>query len=231
MTFTAISVPRYTGRMKCLRLPAVILVVLVALTSCLIVPQPPIAESPQATDDSGLSDPAEPGEEPGATQDAEPDRAPENASPAGVPDAEDAPDRVQPNAVQLPLRVVAAGIQSAVRTPAATTITTRMVLEEVWFAIHANQLTPPPVPEIDFSAEMVVLLILGERPSAGYSVRVSGATMGERAALITIQVRAPEPGRMTAAVVTSPFEISAIGITNVPVTFVGDDVRTGFDVE
>ena len=39
----------------------------------------------------------------------------------------------------------------------------------------------------------------------------------------------PGPDVMTASVLTSPFQLSAIEITDVPVTFIGEDLREGYD--
>ena len=150
---------------------------------------------------------------------------------ADVRDAESVPGDGSPGDVQIPARVLAAGSESAVRTPATASVTSQAVLEEVWFAIHANQITPPAIPEVDFTSETVIIVILGERRSAGYSVRAAGVTRGERAVEVRIEVLSPSPHLMTASVLTSPFEISAISVTDTPVTFVGDDVRDGFDAE
>jgi protease stability complex PrcB-like protein len=209
--------------MKWLRFATILLFVVLVLTSCLGIPGQPFADSHEPTAEPDLPDAQGPATEPELPSGA--------TTPAGVQDTGSTSNIDSPNQAQIPSRLLTAGIQSAVRTPVATTISTRMVFEDVWFAIHANQITPPPVPAIDFASETVVLLILGERPSAGYSVHASSARMGETAALITVSVRSPEPGRMNAAVLTSPFEISAIAVTGVPVSFVGDDVGDGFDIE
>lgn len=104
-------------------------------------------------------------------------------------------------------------------------------MDEVWAAIHANTLSAPIVPEIDFSSELVILLILGERPTAGYGVRATHATVDERSVAVFVEVTTPDPGSMNATVLTSPFELSAIPAFDLPVTFAGDDVREGFDEE
>jgi len=142
-------------------------------------------------------------------------------------------DEAQSAAVagKFPSRVLAAGTQSAVRTPVMLTVTSEAVFEEVWYAIHANQLSPPPVPVVDFARETVIVLILGERPSAGYGVRISAIARASRGIEVTVDVVSPGSDRMAAAVLTSPFQLTAVEVTDTPVSFAGDDVREGFDAE
>ncbi len=192
----------------------VIVSLLLTATSCLITPPPPVGDGQATESASTIADTtpdvvAEPQESP-APQDA----APDDASPS--------PD-------EIPLRILAAGSQSAVRVPVTGAITNQVALEEVWFAMHANQLSRPEVPEVDFGSETVIILILGERPSAGYSVRAEEITLRDNRIEVRIAVTSPGPDVMTASVLTSPFQLSAIEITDVPVTFVGEDVRDGYD--
>ena len=204
----------YTGSMKRVYRVIVILTLVMAATSCLITPPPPVGDG-QATEsasDIAATTPgvvAEPHESP-----APPDAAPDDATPS--------PD-------EIPLRILAAGDQSAVRVPVAGAITSQVVLEEVWFAMHANQLNRPEVPEVDFGSETVIILILGERPSAGYSVRAAEVTLRDNDVEVRIAVSSPGPDVMTASVLTSPFQLLAIGITDLPVIFVGEDLRDGYD--
>jgi len=228
--------PGYTGAMKrvhrfgVMRIVIAILATAFATTSCLITPRSPTgggrAAPPEAGD--GTSETvvnAVGDEEPASTGVAEPG---DNLQPPGEPESIPATEPEESSPDEMPVRRIAAGSQSAVRVPAAVTITDQSVLDEVWLAIHANQLSRPEVPQIDFGSETVIILILGERPSAGYSVRVAGFTRWDSAVEVRIEVVSPGPDAVTASVLTSPFELSALEITGMPVTFVGDDLWVGF---
>jgi len=234
----------YTGSMKRVSRGIVIWITLVilvlAVASCLITP-PTTAADDQAAD-SGVAEGTTAGSDPESAGDgvgaADSEFADEIGplTPGVVAKVEetplpqvDAPGNDPPKPDEIPLRVLAAGSQSAVRVPVAGTITSQVVLEEVWFAMHANQLSPPAVPEVDFGSETVIILILGERPSAGYSVRAAETTLRDSRIEVRIAVSSPGPDVMTASVLTSPFQLSAIEITGVPVTFVGEDLREGYD--
>ncbi len=220
--------PGYTDDMKRALRVIVIVTLLLAATSCLITPPSPTADGTDAP--SGATDGTTVDGDPESTDDIGPSTPDVVALLEGTPSSRDTtPGDVSPKPDEIPLRILAAGNQSAVRVPVAGAITSQVVLEEVWFAMHANQLGRPAVPKVDFESETVIILILGERPSAGYSVRAAEITLRDDNVEVRIAVSSPGPDVMTASVLTSPFQLSAIEITDVPVIFVGDDVRDGYD--
>jgi hypothetical protein len=78
----------------------------------------------------------------------------------------------------------------------------------------------PPVPEVDFSKEMIIVAAMGERPSPGYAVIIDGAcdVDGHVEVFVTsIEEGAkcgPVPG-----VVTAPADAVRIPQTDLPVVF------------
>jgi hypothetical protein len=137
--------------------------------------------------------------------------------------------RVAPSAGQvLPFEILGSGQQSAVRIPLARSVTSPVVWEEIWFAIHANQLDPPPVPKVDFTEKTVVVLILGERRTGGYGVSVNAAISTRESITVEVSVREPEPDSMVTMALTSPFQLVAIPAVGRPVVFVGADVQAGY---
>lgn len=151
--------------------------------------------------------------------------------PAGAERASEEPAEdvsARPSADSLPLRVIASGTQSAVRIPVARMVTTQLVWEEVWSAIHANVMNPPPVPDVDFSSESVIVLVLGERRSGGYGVRVRQVTEERNSVIVEVEVTSPDPDAMVTLQLTSPYLLAAIPKIRKPVVFAGDDVRDGY---
>jgi len=127
-----------------------------------------------------------------------------------------------------PGKILAAGLQSAVRVPVARVISDQLSWQQAWAVIHANQLDPPPVPSVDFSESRVVVLILGERDTGGYSVAVAAVRELRNAVEVEVAVTAPEPGMIVSQALTSPYSLVAIPRSSKPVVFVGDDVTEGF---
>lgn len=90
---------------------------------------------------------------------------------------------------------------------------------EIWKRIHRPVTELPPLPEVDFSREMVVVAALGGRPSSTYAIIVDGAY--ERDERLEIAVRSVSPGKscMTLTVCTAPVDIVRLPKTERSVVF------------
>lgn len=79
----------------------------------------------------------------------------------------------------------------------------------VWEAINQSAFRKPPLPEIDFSREMVVVVASGERPSSGYSILVDSAY--ERNDQLEINVVSRSPLHCAVlTVMTDPLDIALL---------------------
>jgi hypothetical protein len=66
------------------------------------------------------------------------------------------------------------------------------------------------VPRVDFATRTVVAVFLGTRASAGYLAEIT-RTRGEKSSLVVEwRERRPEPGQVSAQVITSPVHIATI---------------------
>lgn len=96
---------------------------------------------------------------------------------------------------------------------------------EMWKRIHSpnhgyGSVTElPPLPEIDFSREMIVVAAMGGQPSSAYAIVVDGAY--ERDDRLEIVVRSVSPGKgcMALAVVTAPVDVVRMPKTERSVVF------------
>lgn len=116
-------------------------------------------------------------------------------------------------------RTLARGSQSGIRVPRDIVART----PEEWLAVwrdHARNVVPePPLPEVDWADDMVIGVVLGDRPSAGYSVSIARIEdLGSTVKVWTVEVQ-PLPGAMQAMVVTSPFHFVEVRRRDVPVEF------------
>jgi hypothetical protein len=76
-----------------------------------------------------------------------------------------------------------------------------------WKRIHLDYSEVPPLPEIDFSREMIIFVALGERPTGGYGIIID--SVYERNDRLEVVVRSVLPGKtcgLTQAV-TAPIDI------------------------
>lgn len=72
---------------------------------------------------------------------------------------------------------------------------------------HAGDAKAPPV---DLAKRTVVAVFLGSRSSAGYAVEITGTRQQGGALIVEWRERQPEPGQVSAQVITSPAHIVSI---------------------
>jgi len=78
---------------------------------------------------------------------------------------------------------------------------------------------PPPLPDVDFSREMVVVAALGSRPSSGFEIVFTGAAETDGVVTMELETRTPSPRCVTATVITAPADIARIPRRNGQVLF------------
>jgi PrcB C-terminal len=79
-----------------------------------------------------------------------------------------------------------------------------------WSALWSQHAGSRARPAVDLNKEMVVAVFLGTRPTAGFSVEIVGVR--EEGAVVAVSYREtrPQPGSVTAQVLTSPYHIVAV---------------------
>jgi hypothetical protein len=121
-----------------------------------------------------------------------------------------------PAAHGLPLTVIAQG-------PLSDIVLSRQVVvrdEDAWQALWKEHGVTKLPPKVDFSSTMVVGVFLGSRPQSGYGVQISRAYTEGGNLVVEYVVRKPEPGAMTAQVVTAPYILVQVPEHAGPVRFV-----------
>ena len=80
----------------------------------------------------------------------------------------------------------------------------RQAFNAVWVA-HAGPNAAVPV--VDFESRMVAAVFAGERPTAGFSIEVTGTRREGSQLVIAVDERQPDPTQVAAQVIVSPFHI------------------------
>ena len=77
---------------------------------------------------------------------------------------------------------------------------------ELYARVTSQWMNPPPPPAVDFSREGVLLIAMGQRPSAGYALTLADDTATVRDGVLTVRVNWREalPGYRQAQVMTHP---------------------------
>jgi hypothetical protein len=108
----------------------------------------------------------------------------------------------QPGAVATIVRDNMSGVEEARQAVAKT--------QAEWAALWRAHNGAAPAPAVDFSKRTVVAVFLGTRPSAGYSVEVTGTKLDGKTLLVEWREFPPQPGNLSAQVLTSPAHIATI---------------------
>ncbi len=83
----------------------------------------------------------------------------------------------------------------------------REAWSKLWKRIYSLRSPTPPLPEIDFAKEMLVVAATGTQSNGGYGILIDGA--GERDDRLEIKVHSISPGKgcMTTQALTAPVDI------------------------
>jgi VWFA-related protein len=142
-----------------------------------------------------------------------PPTAPVASAPVS-PAASEAP--VTPPASAVRVVNVVRGTHAAVSEPRQTVARTAAEFEALWKSLGLSQ----AMPTVNFETTMVAAVFIGERPTSGYQVEVSGAMRAGDALHIQYVERVPAAGTMSAQVLTSPFHVVGVPRHDGPVEFV-----------
>ena len=82
--------------------------------------------------------------------------------------------------------------------------------ESEWSTLWSQHAGQRARPDVDFSKEMVVAIFLGTRPTAGFSVEIVGAREEGAMLIVSYRETRPQPGIVTAQVLTSPYHLVAV---------------------
>jgi hypothetical protein len=81
---------------------------------------------------------------------------------------------------------------------------------QIWTSIWRDVSEPPPLPQIDFTNEMVIVAALGERPTGGYAILVDGATRTADGLSIRVRAISPGPGCLTTQALTQAVDVARL---------------------
>ena len=129
------------------------------------------------------------------------------------PAAPDATACAAPACVDLPLaRFRADELASAGANgwddAATVVVRDRDTWQATWNKMHERLAgTRPPLPAVDFSAEMVVVIAIGARSSSGFGVTITRASESDGVITVDALSTGPGPGCITLQVITYPIDV------------------------
>ncbi|GMA16457.1 protease complex subunit PrcB family protein [Deinococcus metallilatus] len=101
---------------------------------------------------------------------------------------------------------LASGSNANASTSAVQVATTQAAVNALYNLAYGRQTGVPNVPGLT-GGETVVGVFLGQRPTGGYGVQVTGASAQGGVLTLTVAITAPGPGSITTQALTSPWTI------------------------
>lgn len=95
-------------------------------------------------------------------------------------------------------------------SPARLVVEEARSFEEIWSRAFGTYQPPPPLPDVDFAREVVIVVALGEQGSGGYLIRVTGAIATSADVLVAIESTAPGADCAVSSALTQPLDIVKI---------------------
>lgn len=90
----------------------------------------------------------------------------------------------------------------------------------MWEKIHCKVISPvPPLPEIDFSREMLAVVGLGTRSTGGHGIVIARAFEKDGKLVVIVRKQSPGKNCFTTQAVTQPVDIVRLPRTDKPVVF------------
>lgn len=109
---------------------------------------------------------------------------------------------------------------SGLDQPGRTVVRDPGTWQALWAQIYSRYTPVPPIPAIDFSREMLVVVALGSRSSGGYGILVDGAHEAQNAGLVvTVRSISPGPKCGVTAAFTQPVDIARVARRDGDVSF------------
>ena len=104
--------------------------------------------------------------------------------------------------------------------PARLVIRDQAAWSAAWQKTFERSSPVPPVPDIDFDREVVVLVALGSHSTGGYSILIDGASATEDGTSVVVRSSAPGSSCGTTQAFTEPVDIARLPRRQGAVTFI-----------
>ena len=107
----------------------------------------------------------------------------------------------------LPLTRVTQGYFGAPNPSQRLVVRSQQDFAAAWAAIFNNSSPQPPLPNVDFTQEMVIIALSGSKPSGGYCIAVEHAAGDRRSVTLTVRSGGPAANNAILPVITNPYDV------------------------
>lgn len=99
---------------------------------------------------------------------------------------------------------------SGLDQPERLVVRDEVAWREVWAAIWRRHSPEPPLPEVDFSQDILVVVALGQRSSGGFGIIADSAFTTNGELMIRVRTIAPGPRCYTTGAFTQPVDVARV---------------------
>lgn len=129
------------------------------------------------------------------------------------------------DSVFLPLRPmlpIGTRLGTGLYLPRRQVIRDSVTWEATWRDIKRGSIPPRPAPVVDFARDMVVLVAMGNRPTYGYLISITGVFVRRDTLRIQVWQQCPsdDPNHGVAPAMTAPIDLAQLPKREEPAVFV-----------
>jgi hypothetical protein len=108
---------------------------------------------------------------------------------------------------------------SGLHQPQRLVVRDEVAWREVWTAIWRGHSPEPPLPEVDFLQDMLVVVALGQRPMGGFGILADSAFTDNEELVIRVRTIAPGARCFTTGALTQPVDVARVPRMDLAVRF------------
>ena len=120
---------------------------------------------------------------------------------------------------KLTWRTLSKGLTSGVAGPRRVVVREEAAFLKLWAEHAAESPRMALPPKVDFGREMVVVVVMGEKPTGGYLTDVVDAEIKGRRLRVLVGEREPSPGQLQIQAKTQPYVMVALPAVRAAVDF------------
>ncbi|MGM0567832.1 MAG: protease complex subunit PrcB family protein [Elusimicrobiota bacterium] len=124
----------------------------------------------------------------------------------------------------LDFETVEKGVYSGVSQEKKLVAGSEAEFRDIWNDIHLNRSEIPEIPELNFKRKKIAAVFMGQKPTGGYAVNITGIEYGSGVLSVRYEYKEPSPDSMLTQAFTSPFHIVSFeSVSHEEVRFLKDN--------
>jgi len=101
-------------------------------------------------------------------------------------------------------------IYSGILRKGEVAIYSQREFNSLWHRVYAMRIDAPLAPEVDFEKFFIAAAFMGNMPTGGHSINITGATFDGKTLFVHLHVTRPAPGSFVTQQFTQPYSIAVI---------------------